>query len=55
MDMCEIMSIADLKDAYHILKLVPDSQKYCGIMPFYDSPTYFYLRLNMGFSVLPAL
>ena len=46
---CEIMSVVDLRDAYHTLRLAPDSQKYCKIInKFYGSPMYFYLRLGMG-------
>ena len=31
------------------------SQKYCGIMPCYGSPTYHYLCLGMGMSVSPQI
>ena len=52
---CEIMSVADLKDAYHTLRCALDLQKYCGITPFYISPVHFYLRLGIGLSVLHAI
>ena len=44
-----------LRDAYHTLRLVLDSQVYCGITPFYGSLTYFYLRLGMGLNVSPTI
>ena len=49
------MTVDDLRDAYHGLRLGHNSQKYCGILPFYGLPTYFYLRLGMGLSVSPAI
>ena len=52
---CEVISVVDLRDAYHTLRLSPESQKYCGITPFYGSPTYLYQRLGMGLSVSPAI
>ena len=48
---CEVMSTIDLRDAFHTLRLAPESQQYCGITPFYGSPTYHYLRMGMGMSV----
>ena len=32
---CEVMSVLDLRDAYHTLPLAEGSQKYCGITPYY--------------------
>ena len=31
--------------------MAASSQKYCGITPYYGSPTYHYLRMGMGMSV----
>ena len=52
---CEILSVLDLRDAYHTLRLSPRSQRYCGITPYYGSDTYLYQRLGMGLSVSPAV
>ena len=52
---CEVMSVLDLRDAYHTLSLAEESQKYCGLTPYYGSPTYVYLRMGMGMSCSPAL
>ena len=49
------MSMLDLRDAYHILLLAEESQKYCGLTPYYGSPTYVYLRMGMGMFCSPAL
>ena len=42
------MSTIDLRDAFHTLPLAKTSQKYCGITPYYGSPTY--LCMGMGMS-----
>ena len=52
---CEVMSVLDFRDAYHTLPLAEESQKYCGLTPYYGSPTYVYLRMGMGMSCSPAL
>ena len=48
---CHYLSTIDLRDAFHTLRLVTSSQKYCGITPYYGSPTFHYLRMGMGMSV----
>ena len=52
---CEVVSVIDLRDAYHTLRLAKDSQQYCGITPYYGSDTYIYQRLGMGLNVSPAI
>ena len=49
------LSMIDLRDAFHTLHLVISSQKYCGITPYYGSPTYHYLRMGMGMSGSPQI
>ena len=49
------MSKIDLKDAFHTLRLAKTSQKYCGITPYYGSPTYHYLQMGMGMNVSPQI
>ena len=43
----EVLSLANLRDAYHTLRLSKKSQKYCGITPYYGSDSYLYQRLGM--------
>ena len=52
---CGLISVIDLRDASHTLRLSTESQKYCGITPYYGSDTYLYQRLGMGLSVSPAI
>ena len=32
---CEVLSVLDLKDTFHSLRLTERSKKYCGILPYY--------------------
>ena len=52
---CQYLSMIDLRDAFHMLRLAFSSQKYCGITPYYGSPTHHYLRMGMGMSVSPQI
>ena len=36
---------------FHMLRLALSTQKYCGITPYYGSPTYHYLRMGMSVSL----
>ena len=51
----EVMSLLDLKDAYHSLRLSLNSKKYCAITPYYGSATYIYQRLGMELSLSPKV
>ena len=48
------MSTINLCDAFHTLCLAKTSQ-YCGITPYYGSPTYHYLRMDMVMRVSPQI
>ena len=34
---CKVLSVLDLKDAFHLLRLSEDSKRYCGILPYFGS------------------
>ena len=42
---CEVISVLDLKDAFHLLRLSEDSKRYCGIVPYFGSTSYIYQRM----------
>ena len=48
---CEVMSVLDLKDAFHLLRLTESSKKYCGILPYFGSMSYLYQRMPMGLNI----
>ena len=52
---CEVMSVLDLKDAFHSLQLSEKSQKYCGILPYFGSASYLYQRMPVGLNVSPPI
>ena len=52
---CEVMSVLDLKDAFHSLQLMENSKKFCGILPYFGSPSYLYQRMPMGLNISPAI
>ena len=37
---CEVLSVLDLKDAFHSLRLLENSKRYCGILPYFGSTLY---------------
>ena len=51
----QVFTFINLRDVYHTLRLAKDSQKFCGITPFYRSPTYHCLRMGMGMSCSPGI
>ena len=52
---CDIMSVLDLKDAFHLLRLTKNSKKYYGILPYFGSASYLYQRMPMGLNISPVI
>ena len=52
---CDIMSVLDLKDAFHSLRLTENSKKFCGILPYFGRPSYLYQRMPMGLNISPPI
>ena len=52
---CEVMSVLDLKDAFHSLRLTENSKKYCGILPYFGSASYLYQRMPTDLNISPAI
>ena len=52
---CEVMSVLDLEDAFHSLQLTENSKKFCGILPYFGSPSYLYQRMPMGLNIYPTI
>ena len=44
---CEVLSVLDLKDIFHLLRLSEDSKKYCRILPYFGSASYIYISKNV--------
>ena len=52
---CKVLSVLDLKDAFHSLKLSENSKRYCGILPYFGNPSYLYQRMPMGLNISPSI
>ena len=52
---CDILSLLNLKDIFHSLRLSEKSKKYCGILPYIGSASYLYQRMPMGLNVSPPI
>ena len=52
---CEVLSVLDLKDAFHSLRLSENSKKYCGRLPYFGSTSYLYQRMPMGSNISPSI
>ena len=52
---CEVLSVLDLKDAFHSLRLSENSKRYCGILPYFSSSSYLYQRMPMGLNISPPI
>ena len=52
---CEVLSVLDLKDAFHSLRLTENSKKYCEILPYFGSMSYLYQKMPMGLNISPTV
>ena len=52
---CEVLSVLDLKDAFHSLRLSENSRKYCEILPYFGSSSYLYQRMPMRLNISPSI
>ena len=52
---CEVLSVLDLKDAFHSQRLSENSKRYCRILPYFGSSSYLYQGMNMGLNISPFI
>ena len=52
---CKVLSVLDLKDAFHSLRPSDNSKRYCGILPYFGSSSYLYQRMPMGLNISPSI
>ena len=48
---CNILSVLDLKDAFHSLRFSENSKKYCCILPYFGSASYLHQRMPMRLNI----
>ena len=52
---CNVLSVLDLKGAFHSLRLSENTKRYCGILPYFGSTSYLYQRMPMGLNISPSI
>ena len=52
---CEVLSVLDLKDTFHSLRLSEKSNRYCGILQYFGSSSYLYQRMPMGLNISSSI
>ena len=52
---CEVLSVLDLTDAFHSLRLSENSKQNFGILPYFCSASYLYQRMPMGLNISPSI
>ena len=52
---CEVLSVLDLKDTFHSLRLSENLKRYCGILPYFGSSSYLYQRMPMELNISPSM
>ena len=52
---CKVLSVLDLKDALHSLRLSEDSKRYCSILPHFRRASYIYQRMPMRLNISPSI
>ena len=52
---CEVLSVLDLKDAFHSLRLSENCKKHCEILPYFDSASYLYQRMPVELNISPLI
>ena len=52
---CEVLSVLDLKDAFHSLRLSEKLKEYCGILQYFGSASYLYQRIPMVLNISPLI
>ena len=52
---CKVLSVLNLKDAFHSLRLSENLKRYCGILPYFGSASYLYQRMSMELNISPSI
>ena len=52
---CKVLSVLDLRDTFHPLRLSEDPNKYYSILPYLRSASYISQRMPMGLNISPSI
>ena len=57
-DTCSMLGSSNcawLKGCFPFLRLMENSKRFCGILPYFGSPSYLYQRMPMGLNISPTI
>ena len=52
---CEVLSVLDLKDAFHSLRLSENVKWYCRILPYFGRISYLCQWMPIGLNISPSI
>ena len=52
---CDVLSVLNLKDAFHSLRLLENSERYCGLLPYFGNASYLYQRMPIRLNISPSI
>ena len=52
---CEVLLVLDLKDEFHSLRPLENSERFCGIFRYFSSASYLYQRMPMRLNISPSI
>ena len=52
---CEVLSVLDVKDAFHSISLSENSERFFGILQYFGSASYLYQRMPMVLYTSPSI
>ena len=52
---CEVVSVLDLKDAFHSLRFLENSKRYWAILPYFGSVLYLHKTMPMELNISPSI
>ena len=52
---CKVLSVLDLKVAFHSCRLTENFKRCCGILPYFGSTLYLYQRMPTGLNISPRI
>ena len=52
---CKVLSVLDLKDTFHSLRLLENSKRYYGILQYFGSTSHLYQRMLIGLNISPSI
>ena len=52
---CEVLSVMELGEALHFLRLSENSKRFCGNLPYFGSASYLYQGMPKGLNISPLI